>query len=148
MPCAIPILTGSISPRHWGKALSFHETASGFSLLSFPFLAAVMLGFMPWRYAFVTLSAIFLIACIVFWLASPDTQPQRSKKIGLHTIISWTDCRYVGFLGGFSGSRPDNRMFKLPCQVVVGFETISRQDCTSFPDFYRSGMTLTICLQR
>ncbi|MCF8095095.1 MAG: MFS transporter [Desulfobacteraceae bacterium] len=90
-PCAIPLLTDNISRRHWGKAISFHETAAGFSLLSIPFLVAVILGYMPWRCAFVILSFVFLIACIIFWLVAPDTKPRQGMKIGIQTIIKRPD---------------------------------------------------------
>lgn len=83
LPCAIPILTAAFDHEHWGKAISFHETAAGFSILTIPYLAAFFMALMPWRSFFLILAAAFTMIIPVFWITSPDTRTQQSRPVGI-----------------------------------------------------------------
>jgi len=49
LPSAIPLLTTIFRGENWGKAISFHETAASFSILSIPLFTALALPFFYWR---------------------------------------------------------------------------------------------------
>jgi NNP family nitrate/nitrite transporter-like MFS transporter len=91
VPCAIPLLTACFSRKHWGKAISFHETAAGLNVLTVPFLVAVLFSYMPWRGVFIVFSAAFFSAAVVFWFVSPDTRRQDSRTIGIFMFLHRTD---------------------------------------------------------
>lgn len=91
LPCAIPLLTEVFSPEHWGKAISVHETAAGFCMLSVPFFVALALGIMPWRSFFLVLAGLFLLAVAVFWFMGPDAKPERQPGFGLRTLLRRID---------------------------------------------------------
>lgn len=80
VPCAIPLITTVFNREHWGKAISFHETAPSFSLLTIPLLAAYGLGTFQWRTLFVILSGAGLVVIFVFWGFSPDPRPKKEQR--------------------------------------------------------------------
>jgi MFS transporter, NNP family, nitrate/nitrite transporter len=91
LPCAVPILTSFFQPKHWGKVISFHETAASFNILTIPVIAAFAMGFMPWRNVLVVLGGLFALLTIVFWILAPDPRPQRASSVGFAQIIKRTD---------------------------------------------------------
>lgn len=91
LPCAIPILTAVFNREHWGKAISVHETAAGFCILSVPFLVALALGIMPWRFIFLVLAGAFILLMTVFWLTGPDPKPERQPGFGVATLLRRSD---------------------------------------------------------
>lgn len=80
LPCALPLLTSTIHPDKWGKAIAFHETAASFSLLVIPLLAAAALRFFDWTVLVAALSGLCLVATIVFLVRSPDPRPKEEEK--------------------------------------------------------------------
>lgn len=91
LPCAIPILTAVFNREHWGKAISVHETAAGFSILSVPFLVSLGLQIMPWRYLFLVLAGFFIILLAVFWLKGPDPKPEHRIGFGVSALLRRRD---------------------------------------------------------
>ena len=91
LPCAVPMITSIFEPAHWGKAISFHETAAGFSLLSIPFIVAYVLGFLQWRSLFIMLAASVMVVLAAFWCLSPNPQPNKAKKASLRAILTRAD---------------------------------------------------------
>ena len=91
LPCAVPIITSMFERKNWGKAISFHETAAGFCILSVPILAALALSHMPWHNVFIVLSGVFAMVTVIFWILIPDTRAQRTKSAELAVIIKRTD---------------------------------------------------------
>jgi MFS transporter, NNP family, nitrate/nitrite transporter len=87
LPCAIPLLTAAFDREHWGKAISFHETAAGLSILTIPYLAALLLTIMTWRESFLVLAAVFALVVPVFWLASSDGRNRPSEEVGMREVI-------------------------------------------------------------
>ncbi len=103
LPCAVPLLTAVFNPEHWGKAISVHETAAGFCMLSVPFFVAQALGIMPWRSFFLVLAGVFLLAVTVFWFTGPDAKPERQPGFGLRTLLGRIDFWVVSILWVASG---------------------------------------------
>ena len=79
IPCAIPMITAVFDKRHWGKAISIHETAAGFGLLTVPFLTVVTLGFISWQTLFLVQAGACLMAMLAVCAYLPDPQPVREK---------------------------------------------------------------------
>jgi NNP family nitrate/nitrite transporter-like MFS transporter len=80
LPCAIPVITTSFERKHWGKALAFHETAAGFSLLSIPYAIAFLLDLVHWRNIFWLVGAVILPVIILFWLSAPTPKADKKQK--------------------------------------------------------------------
>lgn len=91
LPCAIPILTAVFRREHWGKAISVHETAAGFSILSIPLLVSFGLSVMPWRFLFLVLAGLFILLVGVFWLKGPDPKPRQRTGFGLAALMRKSD---------------------------------------------------------
>jgi len=91
LPCAIPLITTIFDPANWGKAISVHETAAGFSILTLPLLIAFSLHFIEWRFVFVIYAAVIALPLVVFWILSPDPQPDRVKTASLNSIFKRAD---------------------------------------------------------
>jgi MFS transporter, NNP family, nitrate/nitrite transporter len=87
LPSAIPLLTRLYDARHWGKALSIHDTAASISILSIPFLTTLTLLFLDWRAFFVILAGACLLAVALFGLFVPDVPPQAGEERGSLTQI-------------------------------------------------------------
>jgi len=87
LPCAIPLITAIFDPGKWGKAISFHETAAGFSFLAIPLLTVFAMQYFHWRALFLILSGSCLIIVMVFFIFSPDPRPVKEKKTGLSFIL-------------------------------------------------------------
>lgn len=103
LPCAIPILTVVFNREHWGKAISVHETAAGFCILSVPFLVSLGIGIMPWRFLFLILAGLFVSSVAVFWLKGPDPKPRRQTGFGISTLIHRSDFWVIMILWIASG---------------------------------------------
>lgn len=80
LPCAVPVITTSFERRDWGKALAFHETAAGFSLLSIPYIIAFLLGLIHWRHIFWMAGVVILLAILLFWGRAPAPKAVEKKK--------------------------------------------------------------------
>lgn len=91
LPCAVPILTKVFSRENWGKVISVHETAAGFSILSIPLLVSFGLFIMPWRFLFLVLAGLFILLVAVFWLKGPDPKPQQRTGFGLAALMRRSD---------------------------------------------------------
>lgn len=103
LPCAVPILTAVFSKTHWGRAISVHETAAGFNILSIPFLVALALGVMPWRRIFLVLAAFVIIMMLVFWWKTPDPTPRQQRSARISTLLARRDFWVVLVLWVTSG---------------------------------------------
>jgi len=91
LPCAIPMLTSIFQPGNWGKAISVHETAAGFSFLSVPFIVAYTLDFLEWRLLFIIFAGTVTMAILAFWSLAPNPQANRGKRANLQAILKRTD---------------------------------------------------------
>ena len=91
LPCAIPLITAVIEKKSWGKAISFHETAAGFNMLTIPLIVVWALGFSNWKSVFLIFSALCLVVTIILLFLSPDPRPERHEKSSPTTIIRRQD---------------------------------------------------------
>jgi NNP family nitrate/nitrite transporter-like MFS transporter len=91
LPCAIPLVTSIFQREHWGKVISFHETAAGSSLLTIPLITVFALRFFHWRSLFILISCACLLAIIFFLVFSPDTRPRKEKRVRLSVILRRKD---------------------------------------------------------
>ncbi len=91
LPCAVPMITSIFTPNTWGRAISVHETAAGFSVFSIPILVAFGLGYIEWRLLFVLLACFTLAITIFFWFLAPATKVKSTDKTGFVKVIHRTD---------------------------------------------------------
>jgi len=98
LPCAIPVLTAAFGREHWGKAISFHETAASLSILTVPYLTALLMALMPWRSVFLVLAGAFLAIVPVFWVVSPDSRVEQLKPVGILEVMKRADLWVVTVL--------------------------------------------------
>ncbi len=91
LPCAIPLITAIIDRDHWGKAISFHETAASFSILAIPFIVIFVMRFFHWRSLFILMSAACFIAAIFLVSFSPDPRPGKEKQARFTHILRKKD---------------------------------------------------------
>jgi MFS family permease len=87
LPCAIPFITAVFERDSWGKAISFHETATGFSLLITPFVIVFALGFLNWKSIFLVMSGACLFVTILLFISSPDPRPEKGEKADISVIL-------------------------------------------------------------
>lgn len=91
LPCAIPMITSIFRPSTWGRAISVHETAAGFSVLSIPILAAFALGHIEWRLLFILLACLTLVMTTIFSLLAPATEVVSTNKADLAKVLRRKD---------------------------------------------------------
>ena len=91
LPCGIPLITAVFSRDNWGKAISFHETAAGSSMLTVPFFAAFVISIMNYKSAFFILSGACLIIAVLFHTVSPDPRPEKGEKPDMWNIVRRKD---------------------------------------------------------
>jgi len=91
LPCALPLLTSTIPPDQWGKAIAFHETAATSSILAIPLLAAAALRFLHWMWLPVVLSGLCLAVTVLFLIRSPDLRPKEEEKTPFSTVLRRRD---------------------------------------------------------
>ena len=104
LPCALPLLTSTIHPDKWGKAIAFHETAASFSILAIPLLAAAALRFLHWKSLVVVLSGLCLAVTVVFLIRSPDPRPKVEEKSPFSRVLRRRDFWVMGTLWGFAAA--------------------------------------------
>jgi NNP family nitrate/nitrite transporter-like MFS transporter len=104
LPCAVPILTAVFSKSQWGRAISVHETAASFNILSVPFVVALALGVMPWRPIFLVLAALVIIMALVFWWTTPDPTPRQKSGARISALLARRDLWIVFVLWVASGT--------------------------------------------
>ena len=91
LPCGIPLVTAVFSRENWGKAISFHETAAGFGMLTVPFFAAFVISVMDYKSVFLIMSGACLCIAVLFHIASPDPRPEKGEKADMWDIIHRKD---------------------------------------------------------
>jgi len=101
IPSAVPLITTAFDRVHWGKSLSFHETAPSFSLLSIPLLTIVALRFVEWKNLFVVLSVACLAVGLLFWVFSPDHHYLREPSISFSRLFRRRDFWAMAALWAF-----------------------------------------------
>lgn len=87
VPCAIPLITASFDKKHWGKAISFHETAAGFSIFSIPFLVVIALRAVSWPSVFLIMSAWSLVMALLLMIFSPNPRPTHQQQTNLSAVL-------------------------------------------------------------
>lgn len=87
LPCGIPLITAVFDREHWGKAISVHETAAGFSMLTVPFAVAFIISVMSWKSVFIVMSGACLIAGLILHVFSPDPRPRKEERAGMMNIV-------------------------------------------------------------
>ena len=91
LPCGIPLITAVFSRDNWGKAISCHETAAGFSMLTVPFFVTFIISIMNWKSVFLIMSGACLIIAVLFHNASPDPRPEKGEKADMWNIVHRKD---------------------------------------------------------
>jgi len=104
IPCALPLLTSTISPEKWGKSIAFHETAASFSILAIPLLAAAAMQIVGWPALILTLSALCLVATTVFVFRAPDPRPEREQHSPFSRVLRRRDFWVISALWGFAAA--------------------------------------------
>jgi NNP family nitrate/nitrite transporter-like MFS transporter len=104
LPGALPLLTSTIHPDQWGKAIAFHETAASSSLLAIPLLAAAALRLFHWKILVVVLSALCLAATIVFLIRSPDPRPKEEERTPFFQVLRRRDFWIMASLWSFAAA--------------------------------------------
>jgi MFS family permease len=104
LPCALPLLTSTIHPDRWGKAIAFHETAASSSLLAIPLLAAAALSLFHWKYLVVVLSGLCLAVTAVFLVRSPDPRPTEEGKSSFSRVLRRRDFWIMAILWSFASA--------------------------------------------
>jgi len=104
LPCALPLLTSTIHPDQWGKAIAFHETAASFSILAMPLLAAAALRFLHWTWLVVALSGLCVAVTIVFLIRSPDPRPKKEETSPFSRVLRRRDFWIMATLWGFAAA--------------------------------------------
>ena len=104
LPCALPLLTSTIHPDRWGKAIAFHETAATFSILVIPLLAAAALRFLDWTVLVLALSGLCLAVTIVFLIRAPDPRPKVEDQSPLYSVLRRRDFWIMATLWGFAAA--------------------------------------------
>ena len=104
LPCALPLLTSTIHPDKWGKAIAFHETAASFSILAVPLLAAAALRFLHWKWLVVVLSGFCLSVTVIFLIRSPDPRPKEEEKSRFSSVFRRRDFWIIATLWSFSAA--------------------------------------------
>ncbi len=80
IPCGTPLLTIVVERAHWGKAISIHETAAGFAILTVPFITLLALKVMPWNFLFLSLGMCCLIMTVLIFYRLPDHRPETAES--------------------------------------------------------------------
>jgi len=104
LPCALPLLTSTIHPDRWGKAIAFHETAATFSILVIPLFAAAALRFLDWTVLVLALSGLCMAVTIVFLIRSPDPRPKVEDKSPFYGVLRRRDFWIMATLWGFAAA--------------------------------------------
>ena len=103
VPSAIPLITAVFKREEWGKAISFHETAAGFSILIIPIITVFALRFFHWRTLFVVAGVASLFMVFFLMVFSPDPRPLEGSKIRLSRILRRKDFWIITTLFIFCG---------------------------------------------
>ncbi len=104
LPCAIPLITSIFERDNWGKAISFHETATGFSILIIPLITVFALRFFHWRSLFVLACGACFIAIVFFFVFSPDSRPEKENRAQLSGILQRKDFWIITILWTLCGA--------------------------------------------
>ena len=87
LPCAIPLITSSFKKAHWGKAISVHETAAGFSILTIPFLVVLALRWFQWQSIFIGIAIVSLVMAFLLMSFSPDPRAVKGQNASLSRVL-------------------------------------------------------------
>jgi MFS family permease len=104
LPCALPLLTSTIHPDKWGKAIAFHETAASCSILVIPLLAAAVLRFLHWTWLVGGLSGLCLAVTLVFLIRSPDPRPKQGEASPFSRVLRRRDFWIMATLWSFAAA--------------------------------------------
>jgi MFS family permease len=87
MPSILPIITETYEPKHWGKAIGLHDSATSFSIFSIPIIVAFAIHFISWRELLLILGGMAMLLPIFFWKISiepkKEMSPYKSRYIDL-----------------------------------------------------------------
>ena len=80
LPSIIPIITETYDPKHWGKAIGFHDSAASLAIFSSPILVAFGLHYLSWRNLLLILGIVSLLFPIYFWKVSIEPKHELSTQ--------------------------------------------------------------------
>ncbi len=87
LPSAIPLITEYYSEKNWGKAIAVHDSGAPIAIFSTPFIALLILHFLPWRGIFVVFACVFLVCSIVFYFAAGEVKISNPPKTTFREIV-------------------------------------------------------------
>jgi len=80
IPAVIPLLTEYYEEKDWGKVIAVHDSGAQISIAVTPFLALLLLLFLPWRGIFLVLGLALLCCAAIFYANSEETHVLGSPR--------------------------------------------------------------------
>lgn len=90
IPSAIPLITEYYSAKHWGKAITIHDTGASIAIFAIPFITLFLFHLVSWRGLFVVFACIFLACSCVFYFSCSEVKISRAPKAMLREIVRTT----------------------------------------------------------
>ncbi|MBN1545065.1 MAG: MFS transporter [Syntrophaceae bacterium] len=78
LPSIIPLITHYFDLRTWGKAIAIHDSAVSFSIFGAPFMALVLLHYLPWKHVFIVFGIVTLINLVLFLQSTEELKIDRT----------------------------------------------------------------------
>ena len=68
LPSAVPVIGAEIQKKDIGKAMSIHQLAPPMGFISAPFIAALFIDWLSWRYILLIWAVVMLLSAIIFYV--------------------------------------------------------------------------------
>lgn len=86
LPSVIPLMTEYFHEKVWSKAFAIHDSGASIAIFVVPFLALLILSFLPWRGIFVILALVSLVCAFIFFGTVKGGKPLRGSPLALGRI--------------------------------------------------------------
>ncbi|MCX7965175.1 MAG: MFS transporter [Syntrophorhabdaceae bacterium] len=87
LPAAMPLITDYYVEKHWGKAISIHDTGASAAIFATPLIVLFLMHFFKWRELFIVYGVFFVISSIVFYFVSSEVKITDPPKAIFKEII-------------------------------------------------------------
>jgi MFS transporter, NNP family, nitrate/nitrite transporter len=118
LPSMLSLITDYYDERIWGRVISIHDSGASLSTTLAPFLAVIILSFLPWRAIFIILGIASAVCAILFFFASHEVVRAERRNYFLGSLWRKRSLCIMGALFVFAGGSSLGLYFITPLYLV------------------------------
>jgi NNP family nitrate/nitrite transporter-like MFS transporter len=118
LPSMLSLITDYYHEKMWGSVIAIHDSGASVSTTAAPFVALLILSFLPWRGIFILLGIASALCAILFYLNSQEVPMVKGRNYFLGALWKKRSLCIMGTLFIFAGGTSLGLYVIIPLYLV------------------------------